>query len=192
MFLIQAKTYPITWPQYPLYKFRKRDMSTFSKILNEKLKKQDFHIEETDDSYSTESMPSGLGIDLLKWLNSSELTKNHFYKVEDSSYSIYKKDPKVLEKQRVEREKIALNAFLEQIPSEKGQHAAMFFYTQGARSFMSLTFHDLKRDYKKLAFKLHPDRHFKEIPSAQRQFQENFRVLSESYELLKMLFSRAK
>lgn len=167
-------------------------MSTFSKILNEKLKKQDFYVDETVESNEQFSSQSGLGIDLLKWLNSSELTKKHFYKVEDSSYSIYKKDPKELEKQRLEREKIALNAFLAQIPSVKGQHAAMFFYTQGARSFMSLTFHDLKRDYKKLAFKLHPDRHFNEIPSVQRQFQENFRVLSESYELLKMLYSRAK
>jgi hypothetical protein len=167
-------------------------MSTFSKILDEKLKKQDFSIEETESTFEETAKQSGVGVDLLKWLNSSELSKKYYYKVEDSSYSIYKKSPKDLENQRLEREKHEINQFLAQIPSENQQKAARFFYAQGARSFMSGTYSDLKRDYKRLALKLHPDRHFNEIPSVQRQFQDNFRVLSESYDLLQMLFSRAK
>jgi hypothetical protein len=167
-------------------------MSTFSKILAEKLKSQDFHTEEMLESEVQYSSTSGLGVDLLKWLNTSELTKKHYYKVEDSSYSIYKKDPKVIAQERSEREKRELNLFLAQIPSEKEQNAARFFYSQGARSFMSTTFSDLKRDYKKLALKLHPDRHFNEISSVKQQSEENFRVLTESYDVLKMLFSRAK
>lgn len=167
-------------------------MSTFSKILNEKLKKQEFPDDEILQTETQSSISSGLGIDLLKWLNSSPLTQKQYYKVEDSSYSIYKKDPKELENQRIQREKAALNAFLARFTSEKEQNAVRFFYAQGARTFMSFTAYDLKRDYKKLALKLHPDRHFNEIPSVQRQSQDNFRVLSESYELLKMLFSRAE
>jgi hypothetical protein len=167
-------------------------MSTFSKILEEKLKNQDFYSGETEESDVQLYSQSGLGIDLLKWLNTSELTRKHYYRVEDSSYSIYKKDPKAIAQERLEREKHELNLFLAQIPSEKEQNAARFFYAQGARSFMSTTFSDLKRDYKRLALKLHPDRHFNEISSVKRQCEENFRVLSESYEILKMLFSRAK
>lgn len=170
-------------------------MSSFGKILEEKLKKQDAACDELDlESFSRESH-SGVSLDLLKWLNSSPLTSisnKHYGKIEDSSYSIYKKDPKVLEQARLEREKVELNEFLAQIPSENGKSAARFFYAQGARSFMSMGFSDLKRDYKRLALKLHPDRHFNEIPSLQRQSIEDFRCLSESYNTLKMLYSRAK
>lgn len=171
-------------------------MSSFENILQEKLKKQDILTEVSIEETHFLSENSGLSDDLLKWLNSSPLTQkyNHkqYCKVDESSYSIYKKDLKVLEVERFKREKSLFNAFLAQFSSEIDRTALEFFYAQGARSFMSGREADLKRDYRKLALKLHPDRHFNEIPSVQRQFQEDFRVLSESYDTLKMLFSRAK
>lgn len=169
-------------------------MSTFSKILNEKLKKQKISIDEMSDEIllESESMTStnGLGIDLLKWLNSSPLAQKSYYKVEESSYSIYKKDQKTLEKEKIAREEKAFEIFLTQISSENHKRSACFLYSKGARSFMSLTLASLKKDYKQLALKLHPDRHFNEAPSVQRQYQEDFRRLNECFESLKTLISR--
>lgn len=171
-------------------------MSLFGRILEEKLKKQDLHREEISEVTEVPSSDSishnGLGIDLLRWLNSSPLSQKSYYKVEESTYSIYKKDPKVVEELKTQREKQALESFLAQIPSEKEKESVIFFYTQGARAFMSFRMTDLKKDYKKLALKLHPDRHFNESPSVKAAFEQDFRVLSESYETLQMLFSRAK
>lgn len=171
-------------------------MRLFSQILEEKLKKQDLLreekcVEEAFPSANTE-VYNGLGIDLLRWLNSSPLAQKNYYKVEESSYSTYKKDPREIEKLKIQREKEALESFLTRIPSEKEKESVLFFYTHGARSFMSFRGGDLKKDFKKLALKLHPDRHFNVSPSEQQRFHEDFRVLSESYETLKMLFSRAK
>lgn len=187
------------WPYSPLERFRKRGMRTFSQVLQEKLKKEDLRskesVEETYQESFSQATESNLSQELLRWLNLSPLKtapKKSYGKVEESSYSIYKKDPKVLEQVRLEKEKMELNAFLAQFSSEKEKVSVQFFYAQGARSFMSMSAADLKRDYKKLALKLHPDRHFNEIPSLQRQSEEDFRVLSESYDTLKMLFSRAK
>jgi len=170
-------------------------MSSFSKILQEKLKKEDFVHEETLSGSFSEATHSGVSLELLKWLNLSPLNMAAVKsrgKLEESSYTIYKKDPKVLEQARLQREKMELNEFISQFSSEKAKVSAQFFYAQGARSFMSMSASDLKRDYKKLALKLHPDRHFNESPSQQAQSVEDFRVLSESYDTLKMLFSRAK
>lgn len=167
-------------------------MSTFSKILEEKLKKEQA-IAPDDSNYEAElAKSSGLSDQLLSWLNASPVAQKSYYKTESTTYSIYKKDSKTLEAQRLEREKTEFNAFLTQISSEKGVRAAEFFYAQGARSFMSGSAINLKKDFKRLALKLHPDRHFNEIPSVQKQSQDNFRVLSESYETLKSYFSRAK
>lgn len=174
-------------------------MSSFSKILQEKLKKEDFFGEETvsesSDQSSFSATHSGVSVELLRWLNLSPhnmASVKSQSKLEESSYTIYKKDPKLLEQARLEREKAELSEFMSKFSSEKEKTSAQFFYAQGARSFMSMSASDLKRDYKKLALKLHPDRHFNEIPSLQKQSVEDFRVLSESYDTLKMLFSRAK
>lgn len=149
-------------------------------------------MEDTVAETLSPSANSGLGIDLLRWLNSSPLSQKHYYKVEESSYSIYKKDPKVIAAQRLEREKSELNEFLNLFSTDKDKASVRFFYAQGARSFMSMRAEDLKRDYKKLALKLHPDRHFNEIPSVQKQSQEDFRVLSESYDTLRIFLSLRK
>lgn len=165
-------------------------MDTFGKILKEKLKKQEISIDEMPseslrEAFGQTMTTNDLGVDLLKWLNSSPLAKKSYYKVEDSSYSIYKKDPKVLEKEKHEREERTLAIFLAQLPSEEHKKSARFLYSQGARAFMSLNLASLKKDYRKLALKLHPDRHFNEIPSVQRRYQEDFRQLQESFESLK-------
>ncbi|MES2768297.1 MAG: DnaJ domain-containing protein [Bdellovibrionota bacterium] len=178
-------------------------MSSFSKILQEKLKKEDLHRSEigreTEEETSARSENSGLSAELLRWLSSpADISpdvsqgQKHSSKVGEFSYSIYKKDPKVIAARRLEREKIELNEFLTHILLEKDKTAVRFFYAQGARSFMSMSGSDLKKDYKKLAMKLHPDRHFNEIPSVQKQSQEDFRVLSESYDTLRMLFRLTK
>ncbi len=178
-------------------------MSSFSKILQEKLKKEDLHRSEigreTEEETFARSENSGLSVELLRWLNSSpdispDIPKGQKYssKAGESSYSIYKKHPKVIAARRLEREKIELNEFLTEIPSEKDKAAVRFFYAQGARSFMSMSGMDLKKDYKKLAMRLHPDRHFNETPSVQKRSQEDFRVLSESYDTLRMLFCLTK
>lgn len=167
-------------------------MSTFSKILDEKLKKQDLLDEESFDKSFYKGTEDTISVDLLKWLNSSPLSKKVHYKLEDSAYSGYKKDPKILEKERLAREKTSLYEFLTLIVSEKDKQAVMFFHMQGARSFMSMKVSDLKKDYKKLALKLHPDRHFNEIPSVKKSLEEDFSCLNESYQRLQLLYSRAK
>jgi hypothetical protein len=170
-------------------------MSLFAKILNEKLKKRGLDVEVDETSNTNSSVfreQTDIGVDLLRWLNSSPLGQKYYYKVDDSSYSIYMKDPKEIERQRLQREKEAFDEFLKSIPSEKEKESVLFFYTHGARSFMSFQMVDLKKDYRKLAFKFHPDRHPHETPSVKRHLEENFRVLSQSYETLQLLFSRAK
>ncbi len=170
-------------------------MSLFSKILEEKLKKQQLDIDVCNSSTTTHSNFSAhetISVDLLRWLNSSPFGRKTYYKIDESSYSVHKKDPRLIEKMRFQREKQTLESVLERLHSEKEKQSVLFFYTHGARSFMSFRGEDLKKDYRKLAFKFHPDRHTHDPSSVKSQFEENFRVLSESYETLQLLFSRAK
>lgn len=98
----------------------------------------------------------------------------------------------MLEKQKKEREEREFSLFLSRFSTESQREAVRFLYSKGARSFMNMTLTSLKRDYKQLALKLHPDRHFNEIPSVQKGYEEDFRRLTECFETLKTLISPLK
>lgn len=57
--------------------------------------------------------------------------------------------------------------------------------------FLSMSVLDLKKDYRRLAFELHPDRNSGVTLTKQKEVYADFYRLSEAYERLLLLFSRA-
>jgi hypothetical protein len=111
---------------------------------------------------------------------------------QSSSYIRYQKDPQELQKEREQREKQRLETFLTSLPEEKLRTAARFFWSHGAQKFVSQRVVDLKKDFRFVALRVHPDRFPSENEQTKRHFQEQFQTLQESFEALKTYFSLEK
>lgn len=166
---------------------RKSAMSLFQKILDEKLKKQDKQFVESPKPADKSSVSS----DLLRWLNTSQLSKTYHFKVETSTYSHYSKTQEEILERRNRKELERFSVLISGISDKKSRQAAQFFFDQGARRFMDGTVLSLKKDYRSLAFRLHPDRNIGVSDSNKSQSSSDFHSLSESYQKLILLFSRA-
>lgn len=57
-----------------------------------------------------------------------------------------------------EKHKRLMKKWIESIASEELQGAIEYFYSLGARNFLSQNLVDIKKDYRKLVFRYHPDR----------------------------------
>ena len=146
--------------------------SEFQKIFESKLDRHQSEETRAKESLSVEST----------WYSAIEFEKKFFFKNQKLPYS---KQPKRQKPVFQEADYLKMKQeWVAEISNDEIKAAIEFFFTYGARAFLSRKISDIKRDFRKLALEYHPDRAPFQQKYSSAQCEEIFKKLLFNYQRL--------